>query len=122
VWIRSSTGHLCIDLTPPETNILALSAVNSGLLPSGTSLFILASEPEMIMIMSLPDYHRICDLHLHRSRCWSVSPSVSVKLGSICYWLGPEYENSLEVASSNCSIADYGWATMDSIVMGNPHP
>jgi hypothetical protein len=122
VWIRSSTGHLCIDLTPPKTNDLALGAVNGGPLPSGTSLFTPPSESEMIMSMSLEDYQKICDWHLSRRNYWSVSPNVSVKLGSICYSSGPEYENSSEVASANCGIYDLGWATMDPIVEGHLRP
>jgi hypothetical protein len=122
VWIRSSTGHLCIDLTPPETNDLALGAVNGGPPPSGASLFTPPSESEMIMTMSLLDYHDICDWYLYRRHYGSVSPNVSVKLGSIRYLLGLEYENSLEVSSSNRSIADSGWATMDTIFDNYLHP
>jgi hypothetical protein len=101
VWIRSSTGHLCIDLTPLETNDLALIAVNGGPLPSGTSLLTPPSESEMIMTMSLLDYHRICYWYLSMWHSWPVSLNFSVKLGSIRYWSVPGYENSLEVASSS---------------------
>jgi hypothetical protein len=122
VWIRSSTGHLCIDLAPPETNAVTLGDVDGGPLPYGTSLLAPPSESETITSMSLREYHKICDLYLGRWHVWSVSPNVSVKLGSIRYSLGPGYEGSLEVASSNCRIADYDWATMDPIVESNLHP
>jgi hypothetical protein len=121
VWIRSSTGHLCIDLTPPEANAVNLRYVDAPL-PYTTSLFTPLSESETIMSMSLQDYHRFCDKFLGRWHYWSVSPYVSVKLGSIRYLSGTEYEGSLEVASSDCSIGDSGWATMDPIVEGNLHP
>jgi hypothetical protein len=56
VWIRSSTGHLCIDLTPPETVALNFGYVDGAPLPSGISLFIPLSESEMIMSTSLQEY------------------------------------------------------------------
>jgi hypothetical protein len=122
VWIRSSIGHLCIDLTPPETIGFNFRDVDNGPPPSGTSLVIPPSESEMIMSMSLRHYHEICDWYLHRRYYWSVSPNVSVNLGSIRHSSGLEYESSLEVASYGCIIADSGWATMDPIVDNYLHP
>jgi hypothetical protein len=122
VWIRSSTGHLCIDLTPPETNAVVLGAADDRPLPPGTSLFAPPSESEMIMSMSLREYHDICSWHLCRPHYWSISTNVSVKLGSIRYSSGSEYEGFLEVASHDCSIDDAGWATMDPLVEDNLHP
>jgi hypothetical protein len=119
VWIRSSIGHLCIELTPPETNDIVLGNVDGGPLPSGISLFTPPSESETITSMLLRDYHRICDWHLGLWHSWSVSPDVSVKLGSIRHSLGREYESSFEVASSDCRIFDEGWSTMDPIVEGH---
>jgi hypothetical protein len=122
VWIRSSTGHLCIDLTPPETNVVVLGAVDGGPPPYGTSLFTPPSDSETMVSMSLRDYHKICHLYLCDLHCWLVPSNVSVKLGSICYSWGPEYESSLEVASSNCGIYDRRWSTMDPIVEDHSHP
>jgi hypothetical protein len=122
VWIRSSTGHLCIDLTPPETGAINFYDVDGALPPSGTSLFTPPSESETITLISLRDYHEICDWHLFRGHHWSVSPNVSVKLGSIRHSSGPEYESSLEVASYDCIIDNSGWATMDPIVDKYLHP
>jgi hypothetical protein len=122
VWIRSSTGHLCIDLVPPETNSIGFGNVDGGPLPSGVSLFAPPSESEMIMSMSLREYHKICDLYLGHLRRWLVSSNVSVKLGSIRYSSRPEYENSSEVTSVDCRIYDYGWSTMDPIVDSHLHP
>jgi hypothetical protein len=119
VWIRSSTGHLCIDLTPPETQPVELGDVDGGPLSSGTSLLAPSFGSETMMSMSLREYHKICDWYLYRQHYWSVSPNVSGKLGSIRYSSGPEYEGSLEVASSDCGIDDRGWSTMDPIVEGH---
>jgi hypothetical protein len=96
--------------------------VDVGPLPFGTSLLTPASEPEMITSISLRDYHKICGGYLARPRYDSDPPNVSVKIGSIHYSSGSEYENSLEVASSDCSIADSGWATIDPIVENGLHP
>jgi hypothetical protein len=122
VWIRSSTGHLCLDLTPPETEAVDLGDVDGGPLPSGTSLFSPPSVSEMIMSMSLRDYHKICDWYLGRQHSWSASSNVSMKLGSIRYSSGPEYESSLEVGCIDCSIHDLGWSTMDPIIKDYLHP
>jgi hypothetical protein len=122
VWIRSSTGHLCIELTPPETNAVVLGAVDGGPLPYGTSLFTPPSDSETMVSMSLREYHDICSGYLDRQHSWSVSPNVSVKLGSIRYSSAQEYESSLGVASYDCSIAHSGWATIDPIVQNYLHP
>jgi hypothetical protein len=122
VWIRLSTGSLCIDLTPPEENRLALIYLAEDRRPAGTSLCKPPEEWEIITSTSLHDYHEICYWHLRRWKHWSVSSNVSVKLGSIRHWSGPEYESSLEVASSDCRIIDRGWATMDPIVDNYWHP
>jgi hypothetical protein len=76
----------------------------------------------LITSMSLHDYHEICYWHPSRERYWPISTDESVKLGSIRHRSGPEYENSLEVASSECGIYDEGWGTMDPIVEGHAHP
>jgi hypothetical protein len=122
VWIRSSAGHICIDLTPPETDRLSIIYADGAPLPSGTSLLAPPSESETITVVSLREYHDICAWHLCRTHYWSVSPNVSLNLGSIRYSSGTEYESSLEVASSDCRIYDLGWAAMDPLVEGNLHP
>jgi hypothetical protein len=122
VWIRSSTGHICVDLTLPETDRLVIIYADGAPLPSGTSLLAPPSESETITVVSLREYHDICARHRCRTHYWSVSPNVSVNLGSIRYSSGPEYESSLEVAPSDCTVYDLGWATMDTIALGNLHP
>jgi hypothetical protein len=96
--------------------------VDDGTLPSGTSLFTPPSESVMITSMSLRDYHNICDWYLGYKQYRSVSPNFSVKLGSIRYLSRPEYESSLEVASSDFTIGDSGWAKMDPICENYLHP
>jgi hypothetical protein len=122
VWIRSSTGHLSIDLTPPQTDPVSFSLMDDGALPSGTSLLTPPPESETITSISLKDYHEICYWHLCRVQYWSVSPNASVELGSLRYSSGPEYEGSLKVASYDCGIDDSGWATVDPIIEGHIHP
>jgi hypothetical protein len=107
---------------PPETIDLVLGGVHSGPLPSGTSLFAPPSGSETMMSMSLQGYHEICCWYLYRPRYWSVSLNDSVKLGSIRYSSEPEYERSLEVASTDCGIFDEGWSTADPIIRDYWHP
>jgi hypothetical protein len=87
--------------------------------PPGTSLCKPPAEAEMITLitsMSLHDYHEICYWHLSRERYWLISTDESAKLGSIRHRSGPEYENSLEVASGDCTIYDVGWSTRNPTI------
>jgi hypothetical protein len=73
VWIRLSTGSLCIDLTPPEHNRLALIYLADHCRPAGTSLCKPPVESEIMTSISLRDYHKICYWHLSQWDHWSVS-------------------------------------------------
>ncbi|KAJ7018582.1 hypothetical protein C8F04DRAFT_1198799 [Mycena alexandri] len=80
-WIRPSTGRLCLDHTPPETNPLAHAYVYDVPRPPGTSLCKPPAEAEMITLitsMSLHDYHEICYWHPSRERYWPISTDESV--------------------------------------------
>jgi hypothetical protein len=119
VWIRPSTGRLCLDRTPPETIPLSHALVDHFIRPPETSLCKPPAEAEMITLitsMSLQDYHEICYWHLGRERYWQMSTDGSVKLGSIRHRPGPEYANSFEVASGDCTINDDGWSTRNPII------
>ncbi|KAJ6534288.1 hypothetical protein B0H19DRAFT_1323887 [Mycena capillaripes] len=98
VWIRSSTGHLCIELTPPESVAASLIRVGGHFRPSGTSLLDPPEASETINSMSLQHYHSICYWHLNRSYHLLISTNISVNLGTIRHFSGPEYESSFEIA------------------------
>ncbi|KAJ7252279.1 hypothetical protein C8J57DRAFT_1665162 [Mycena rebaudengoi] len=96
VWIRSSTGHLCIELTPPESVAASLIRVGGHFRPSGTSLLDPPEASETINAMSLQHYHSI------------------LNLGTIRHFSGLDYENSIEIAfATDCGVYDAGWLTRD---------
>jgi hypothetical protein len=70
----------------------------------------------MIILTSLRNYHEICHWHFGWRHYCPVSTNVSVKVGSVRRFPGLEYETSFEVASTDCTLHDEGWSTMDPIV------
>ncbi|KAJ7206878.1 hypothetical protein GGX14DRAFT_396812 [Mycena pura] len=113
VWIRPSTGQICIDLAPPEHQAAALEFLKSDAGPSGTLLD--PPEPTEI-IYSIPnrEYHSICALHLSWFVRFSISTDASVQIGSIRHLSGTEYEPSLEIAIVPKHLLDEeGWSTED---------
>ncbi|KAF7334933.1 hypothetical protein MVEN_02243000 [Mycena venus] len=114
VWIRSSTGHLCIELTPPESVAASLIRVGGHFRPSGTSLLDPPEASETINAMSLQHYHSICYWHLNRPYHLLISTNIPVNLGTIRHFSGPEYEGSFEIAfASDCGVYDAGWLKRD---------
>ncbi|KAJ6566326.1 hypothetical protein B0H19DRAFT_709108 [Mycena capillaripes] len=85
-WIRRSTGHLCADLTKPntvtyfyETGIQAKTQrVSSWNAPNG--------EAMIIENLTLRNYHAICAFHLDRYRSTIISTPVQVNLGKVVFW------------------------------------
>ncbi|KAJ7741284.1 hypothetical protein B0H16DRAFT_1565184 [Mycena metata] len=122
VWIRPSAGSLCIDLTPPDHNRVPLANLDDNCRPAGSSLYKPPEDSEIVTSMSLHNYHQICYRHLGRWHSGSVSTNVPVKLGSIRRSSGPEYESSLEVASSDFRIYADGWTTVDPNIENYLHP
>ncbi|KAJ7806613.1 hypothetical protein B0H14DRAFT_2875416, partial [Mycena olivaceomarginata] len=117
VWIRPSTGQLCLDLMSPELKYLPLTPVQLGCRAPGTSLLKLPEDSHIIVSISLQDYHSICYWHLYQSHRSLVSTNVPVKLGSIRHWSGLAYDNSFEIAFiPDCGVCDVGWSTRDPII------
>jgi hypothetical protein len=114
VWIRSSTGHLCIKLTPPESVAASLIRVGGHFRPSGTSLLDPPEASETINAMSLQHYHSICYWHLNRPYHLLISMNISVNLGTIRHFSGLDYESSFEISfATDCGVYDAGWLTRD---------
>ncbi|KAJ6453326.1 hypothetical protein C8R45DRAFT_945166 [Mycena sanguinolenta] len=123
LWIRSSTGKLCIDLTPPEFDPIPLVKVTEGFKISGTSLFNLYEERQMITSMPLHRYYDICYFHLYQWHCFTISTNVPVALGTIRRFSGQQYEHSVEIASmSECNFRDVGWSTRSPIIQDYWNP
>ncbi|KAJ6543016.1 hypothetical protein B0H19DRAFT_1268193 [Mycena capillaripes] len=114
VWIRPSTGQICIELMPPELDYLQLSPVESRVRPFDTSLFKVPENSQIIASISLQTYYHICYLLLAQAHVLPISTNVSVKLGSIRHFPSPEYEHSFEIAIAPSHVVnDRGWSTED---------
>ncbi|KAJ6553213.1 hypothetical protein B0H19DRAFT_1377830 [Mycena capillaripes] len=109
LWVRRSTGRLCVNLTPPESDPVPLYAPH-GMKEASISLFDLVDDIEMLTSISLQDYHDVCYLHLFRTHRASISPHVSVTIGPVRVFCGPQYGDSSEIAvSPDCGVCDGGW-------------
>ncbi|KAF7328384.1 hypothetical protein MVEN_02554000 [Mycena venus] len=92
-WIRSSTGSLCFQLIPPQSDPARLYSVDGvKSLATDTSLFELPEDPQIITSMSLQEYHRICYMYMCQWHDVSVSTYVPIKL-----------------RTPVCGIVDMGW-------------
>ncbi|KAJ6536362.1 hypothetical protein B0H19DRAFT_384317 [Mycena capillaripes] len=116
VWIRTSTGHLCVDLTPSPSQPAGFP-LEGGFRSYGSSLVHPPGDSEIITAISLQDYHGICYWYLSRFRRFPISPNMPITLGSIRHLAGEECENSFEIAFlPNCEVDDEGWSTRDAIM------
>ncbi|KAJ7745106.1 hypothetical protein B0H16DRAFT_1558859 [Mycena metata] len=103
--LRPSTGHLCIDLTPTNSNIYIFYS------PRSTSFRDIRYRPQLqdskiISSISLDHYHKICFLYLSRFRYLSVFGNTSIQLGSIISFAdGSELVN----VTNNLDPQDSGW-------------
>jgi hypothetical protein len=123
VWIKPSTGRLCVELEPPKSEPAWLTDFGIGFQQSCTSLLDPPGDSEIITSISLQDYHSICYFHLNQWHRFSISTNVPVKLGSIRQFSGLEYENSLEITFvPNLGVYDQGWSTKNPIIKDNWNP
>ncbi|KAF7359844.1 hypothetical protein MVEN_00709800 [Mycena venus] len=102
LWIRSSTGRLCIDLTPSEYLELGLSDHmfhNLQSLPTA-SLFQQPEDYEIIDSMPLDLYHTFCFIYLREYRWLRISEDTLIQLGAVllCPVDCQTIENSVEIA------------------------
>ncbi|KAJ6566456.1 hypothetical protein B0H19DRAFT_1374022 [Mycena capillaripes] len=98
LWIRRSTGRLCVDLAEPNTVTYLYWSETSAQEPSAWT----APNPESILIQSLTlkEYHQICVFHLRRHRQITVSTSIiPVNLGTVISWSSSNrFEDSVGIA------------------------
>ncbi|KAJ7094971.1 hypothetical protein C8R44DRAFT_381653 [Mycena epipterygia] len=115
MWIRPSTGRLCVDLTPiVEFEILA-HPNGPAISQSFLNLFEPHEESKIIASMSLDDYHEICFWHLSRKRSLSLPTNASVQLGMIYCTSGASLNNVVEIARiPDCKFQDDGWSAVGS--------
>ncbi|KAJ7111704.1 hypothetical protein C8R44DRAFT_798511, partial [Mycena epipterygia] len=108
IWIRSSSGRLCVDLTTrdsghiylPNSSDTSFRSVKCLLEPHHT-------EPKIVALMSLSDYHKVCFRHLSLYHDFSISRDASVSLGAIVLH---DLENPNEIATNpGVHFEDHGW-------------
>ncbi|KAF8175230.1 hypothetical protein K438DRAFT_1939713 [Mycena galopus ATCC 62051] len=109
-WIRPSTGHLCVDLTPPLSEPFFISAIDRES-RSLTSPFEPLPDSKIIALLSIDDYHTICWYHLSHPQFFSISSHASVKLGAIYRCpSGDRLDNAVETACIHgCGAHHSGW-------------
>ncbi|KAJ7443451.1 hypothetical protein FB451DRAFT_93892 [Mycena latifolia] len=112
IWIRSSTGGLCVDLAPPEYETLKLRGSRS--LESSPSLvrsvLVLPEESSIIDSTPLYRYHSLCVRHLRHLQLLN-STNASVQLGAVIYCppgTGIEHSKAIGVLL-NMVVYDDGW-------------
>ncbi|KAF8134049.1 hypothetical protein K438DRAFT_2031490 [Mycena galopus ATCC 62051] len=109
-WIRPSTGHLCVDLTPPLSEPFFISSIDRES-RSLTSPFEPLPDSKIIALLSIDDYHTLCWYHLSHPQFFSISSHASVKLGAIYRFpSGDELDNAVETACiHDCGAHHSGW-------------
>ncbi|KAJ6452818.1 hypothetical protein C8R45DRAFT_638684 [Mycena sanguinolenta] len=99
-WIRRSTGQLCTELIPGSGNLhLDWESPESPAL-SGIYSLSLGTEniTTFIDLLTLEQYHRICDWNLGRLRRFSLSAFTTANLGVVFRCSGHQLEDSVEIA------------------------
>jgi hypothetical protein len=100
LWIRRSSGRLCVDLIP--ANFARVWNVNGttvsplpGIKPSEAP----AQEAMAIELLTLEQYHKICYWNLSRFRTFHSSTSATVNPNAIIAWAsGDRLEDPLKIA------------------------
>ncbi|KAJ6523916.1 hypothetical protein DFH09DRAFT_1190084 [Mycena vulgaris] len=125
LWIRASTGRLCVELTPSGENYTALLCnVYTDRLPMS-----LLGERTIISALTLAQYQNICSSYLALGKSVPIYPGATVNLGAIVSTSGNVHlENLVQVAhATDQDLDDSGWKvnaisdteTPEPIIMGN---
>ncbi|KAJ7679419.1 hypothetical protein DFH06DRAFT_510807 [Mycena polygramma] len=106
LWIRHSTGRLCVDPHPGQRGtIQSFSHIDDLDLKSKplalTSLNAPGTESIIIDSLTIPQYHQICRRSLRQSSRWiSISSAVTVHMAAaVCWVTGSRFEESVQIAS-----------------------
>jgi hypothetical protein len=114
LWIRASTGRLCIELTSSDQQLspLLVNSFWSERLPQDSSLLRPGGEPMIISLLTLSQYYRICSCYLTLDESLVIYDGATVRLGAIMLSSGPyaPLENLVEVAyMADQALVDSGW-------------
>ncbi|KAJ7238652.1 hypothetical protein C8J57DRAFT_1193645 [Mycena rebaudengoi] len=133
MWIRRSTGRLCIDIVASYDDLFIHHSYTGLLSHSGDRPSSLLEPPpahsQIIEGISMEQYHEVCNRYLAQSYSpWSVSPNASIRLGSVVYmpssceivhlpdsmftgrhWVPDEYGNQVLVLMSSWTRLESSW-------------
>ncbi|KAJ7211438.1 hypothetical protein C8J57DRAFT_1399907 [Mycena rebaudengoi] len=111
MWIRCSTGHLCIELTPNDDLIICKYSTGP-LFPCTvrpSSLFEPPDDSQIIEAISMHQYHAVCSSYLGCVDIREVPIHTSVRLGTMVY-MPASCKIAQEVSGlSDPCLWDWGW-------------
>ncbi|KAJ7168977.1 hypothetical protein C8R46DRAFT_1092981 [Mycena filopes] len=88
MWIRRSTGRLCVDLSPPspgEWKFSPSTCHNEGIASAIASSRILHCDAEAIESLPIEEYHETCSGSLSLSCRIHIAPSETVSFGAVVH-------------------------------------
>lgn len=118
LWIRSSTGHLCVELTesdlpPPYLPELKGIATDKSIMVNDVN-----AEARAIDALNVYEFHYACHYHLGQRRSLSLSAEGEVNPGAVIYHpSGSRPEDSVEIATQttmNAGISDWTSLSRDA--------
>ncbi|KAJ6525980.1 hypothetical protein B0H19DRAFT_581522 [Mycena capillaripes] len=115
LWMRRSTGRLCVDLAQPSTVSFLNALWFSGLQIS--SFTELNTEASIIDPLTAREYYNICYYDLAQFRLIAVSTRITVTLGVVLFW--PEsnrFEDSVEVAFAPNPWVSLSWKSPKGVL------
>ncbi|KAJ6518081.1 hypothetical protein C8R47DRAFT_1062630 [Mycena vitilis] len=118
LWIRLSTGRLCLD--PAAEGTSGRFRINDGIdmesnPPALTSLKAPGTESMAVNSLSLDQYHRTCGSSLGRHRWISVPASETIHPASLIHWPSP-FQESVRLASiPDLEISLVKWRSSDMV-------
>ncbi|KAJ7142252.1 hypothetical protein C8R44DRAFT_760419 [Mycena epipterygia] len=121
LWIRASTGRLCVELVPSGENYSPLlTNVWAHRLPQSMAAFLKPdAEPLIISALTFDQYHWICSAYMALGNSLPMSAGQTVELGSIMVMAisgNPHLDNIVEVAATvNSVLDDTGWTTIPDL-------
>ncbi|KAJ7627099.1 hypothetical protein FB45DRAFT_1059923 [Roridomyces roridus] len=117
VWILPDKGTVTVDLVLPDSWDNTLGHYACNFRPPNTSFKNPPPKDELLNLMSVDTYHRVCSWYLSEDTWFTCPTNTSVKLGCIFHAAGQEIQQSFEVASfSDVKGVDLGWGTQDRII------
>ncbi|KAJ7863402.1 hypothetical protein B0H13DRAFT_2565184 [Mycena leptocephala] len=117
VWIHRSSGRLCADLIPSNTQYWSLFDRSLAFRPGIKSLDLPNEEVMAINALTLEQYHQICywDLSRHRKFYCSASATVNLNAISVCA-SGDRLEDLVEIALLlDGEVYPDTWETMEGV-------